>query len=141
MKTGRTAALVVAHFYPDIAAGLVESCRARFARAEVGCEVFSVPGALEVAPAIARIVRAAPGRFFCFAALGCVIRGETYHFEVVAEASAVGLVQVQLACDVAVGNGILTVDNAAQARARWRKGAAAAEAALALAALSPETLS
>ena len=97
-------------------------------------ETLTVPGALELPAAIALAARS--GRFCAFVALGVVIRGETYHFEVVSEESARGLMQLTLD-GFAIGNGILTVENEAQAvvradPAQGDKGGHAARAALAL---------
>jgi 6,7-dimethyl-8-ribityllumazine synthase len=97
-------------------------------------ETLSVPGALELPGAIALAARS--GRFCAFVALGVVIRGETYHFEIVAEESARALMQLTLQ-GFAIGNGILTVENEAQAIERadptqGDKGGHAARAALAL---------
>ena len=142
MKTNKstaadTAAVVVADYYPDVAAALLTSCREALTAAGIACKVYTVPGALEIAPAIARLAKQRVGSsaYRCYVALGCVIRGETYHFEVVSQTSAAGIMQVQLQHGIAVGNGILTVDNQMQARARTEKGAAAAAAAAALAAV------
>jgi len=91
-----------------------------------------VPGALEIPGAIALASEAAGHD--AYVALGCVIRGETFHFEVVAGESARGLMALTLD-GLAIGNGILTVDTAEQARARVHKAGEAAAAALALLAL------
>ena len=98
---------------------------------------MTVPGALEVPAAIA--LAAESGRYDAFVALGVVIRGETYHFEIVAGESARALMALTLD-GLAIGNGILTVENEAQALARARpeeknKGGEAAQAALAMLAL------
>jgi 6,7-dimethyl-8-ribityllumazine synthase len=97
-------------------------------------ETMTVPGALELPGAIALAARS--GRFCAFVALGVVIRGETYHFEVVSNESARGIMDLTLQ-GYAVGNGILTVEDEAQAIARCDpgqldKGGGAAKAALAL---------
>jgi 6,7-dimethyl-8-ribityllumazine synthase len=94
-----------------------------------------VPGALEVPTAIR--LAADSGRYDGFVALGCIIRGETYHFEIVCNESARGIMSLGMAEGLAIGNGILTVENMDQAldRAdpeRQNKGGGAAEAALAL---------
>jgi 6,7-dimethyl-8-ribityllumazine synthase len=102
-----------------------------------------VPGALEVPAAIAMAVDAAKAKRVPYdgvVALGCVIQGETYHFELVSNESARGLMDLSLDRQLAIGNGILTVDNEAQALARSsadgrNKGASAARAALAMIAL------
>jgi 6,7-dimethyl-8-ribityllumazine synthase len=98
---------------------------------------LTVPGALEVPGAIALAARS--GRFCAFVALGVIIRGETYHFEIVSNESARGLMDLTLQ-GFAIGNGILTVENEAQALERANphrgdKGGGAAQAALALFAL------
>ena len=101
---------------------------------------MSVPGSLEVAPAIAIALDAAEraGKpYDGVVALGCVIRGETLHFEIVSQESARALMELSVARRMPIGNGILTVDTDAQARARARpqeadKGGDAARAALAL---------
>lgn len=126
--------LVEARFYPHLNDLLLEGARARIETAGHKHETLTVPGALELPGTIALAARS--GRFCAFVALGVVIRGETYHFEVVAEQSARGLMDLTLQ-GYAIGNGILTVENEQQAIARadprqGNKGAGAAEAALAL---------
>ena len=129
-----TVAAVVADFYPDIAEGLLESCRAELEKhGATLAQVEKVPGALEIPFALHSI--ALQDRPDAMVALGCVIRGETFHFEVVAETCSQGILQVQLQNNLAIGNGVLTVENFSQAKERIDKGAAAARAALRLAAL------
>lgn len=134
--TGRTVALVCARFNDAI----VERLEARARRAlvdhgvaDTDVSTWWVPGALEV-PQVVRAV-AATGRFDAVVALGTVVRGDTYHFEVVSDASAAGLMQLSIGTDVVITNGILTVDDEEQARVRsgdddGNKGAQAALAAL-----------
>ncbi len=129
--------IVEARFYAHVNDLLVQGARDAIVRAGHECEVLTVPGALEVPGAIALADES--GDFDAFVALGVIIRGETYHFEVVANESARGIMDLTLA-GLAIGNGILTVENEAQALARANpaqldKGGAAAEAALALLAL------
>lgn len=126
-----------ARFYDHLNDLLVAGARAAVAAAGHTAEVVTVPGALEVPGAIA--LAAESGRYDAFVALGVVIRGETYHFEVVANESARALMDLTLD-GLAIGNGVLTVENEAQALARARpdeldKGGAAARAALAMMAL------
>ena len=126
--------LVEARFYPHLNDMLVEGARRAIEAAGHKHEVLTVPGALEVPGAIAFAARS--GRFCAFVALGIVIRGETYHFEIVAGESARGLMDLTLQ-GFAIGNGILTVENEAQAIARcdpaqMDKGGGAARAAVAL---------
>lgn len=123
-----------ARFYPALADALLAGARAALDAAGASHETVTVPGALEIPAAIQHA--AASDRFHAYVALGCVIRGETYHFEVVANESARAIMALTLD-GLAVGNGILTVETEAQAWARARpdegdKGGGAARAALAL---------
>ena len=129
--------IVEARFYEHLNDLLLAGARAAIEAAGHSHETVTVPGALEVPAAIA--YAAETGRYDAFVALGVVIRGETYHFEIVAGESARGLMALTLD-GVAIGNGILTVENEAQALARARpeekdKGGEAAKAALAMLAL------
>lgn len=126
--------LVEARFYPHLNDMLLDGARRAIEAAGHKHHVMTVPGALEVPAAIALAARS--GRFCAFVALGVVIRGETYHFEIVSNESARGVMNLTLQ-GYAVGNGILTVENEAQAiercdPGRLDKGGAAAKAALAL---------
>ena len=126
-----------ARFYDHLNDLLLQGARAAIEAAGHEHETVTVPGALEVPAAIA--LGAETGRFDGFVALGVVIRGETYHFEIVAGESARGIMALTLD-GLAIGNGILTVENEAQALARARrdekdKGGEAAKAALAMMAL------
>ncbi len=124
--------IATAGFYPHIRDAQLARARAAVEAAGHVHETVEVPGALEIPAAIA--LAAGTGRYEAFVALGCVIRGETFHFEVVAGESARGL--MALALDgLAVGNGILTVETEAQALARLDKAGEAVAAALALMAL------
>ena len=132
-----TILLAEARFYPHLNDMLLRGARAAIEVAGHKHETLTVPGALELPGAIALAARS--GRFCAFVALGVVIRGETYHFELVSDESARGLMDLTLQ-GFAVGNGILTVENEAQAIARadpdqGDKGGGAARAALALFAL------
>lgn len=129
-----TILLAEARFYPHLNDMLLDGARRAVEAAGHKHETLTVPGALELPGAIALAARS--GRFCAFVALGVVIRGETYHFEVVSEESARGLMQLTLQ-GFAIGNGILTVENEGQAieradPARGDKGGGAARAALAL---------
>lgn len=130
--------VVVAPYYKDIADNLVAGARAVAAQCGAEVEVIEVPGALEVPTAIALAERQA--QFDGYVALGCVIRGETTHYDTVCNDSsrAISLLGLQGAC---IGNGILTVENRKQAEVRadpagQNKGGGAAAAALHLIALS-----
>jgi 6,7-dimethyl-8-ribityllumazine synthase len=129
--------IVEARFYDHLNDLLLEGTRAAIEAAGHTHETITVPGALEVPAAIS--LAAESGRYDAFVALGVVIRGETYHFEVVSNESARGIMALTLD-GLAIGNGILTVENEAQALARARrtekdKGGEAAKAALAMLAL------
>ena len=129
-----TILLVEARFYPHLNDMLLAGARSAIEAAGHKHEALTVPGALELPGAIALAARS--GRFCAFVALGVVIRGETYHFEIVAGESARGLMDLSLQ-GFAIGNGILTVENEAQAVARadpgqGDKGGDAARAALRL---------
>jgi 6,7-dimethyl-8-ribityllumazine synthase len=132
--------VVEARFYDDIADTLLKGATRVLDEEGVAHERISVPGSLEIAPAIAMAVEAAEraGRPIEGAvALGCVIRGETLHFEIVSQESARALLDLSVARRVPIGNGILTVDTDAQAWARARqeqgdKGGDAVRAALSL---------
>jgi 6,7-dimethyl-8-ribityllumazine synthase len=134
--------IVEARFYEEIGALLLEGATRALAAANARYEVVSVPGALEVASAVA-IALEAPASARPIAgvvALGCVLRGETYHFEIVSNESARALMDLSITRRLPLGNGILTVDTEAQAHeradpAQGDKGGEAARAALALYAL------
>jgi len=132
--------VVEARYYDGIADTLLAGTRRTLDAAQVDYDVVTVPGALEIPQAIALALDAAARRkapYHGVVALGCVIRGETSHYDIVAGESARALMELGLARAIPVGNGILTVDREAQAWARARpegqdKGAGAARAALAL---------
>ena len=129
--------IVEARFYDHLNDMLIAGARAAIEAAGHEAEVLTVPGALEVPGAIA--LAAESGRYLGFVAIGVVIRGETYHFEIVAGESARGIMALTMD-GIAIGNGILTVENEEQALvradpARKDKGGEAAQAALALLAL------
>jgi 6,7-dimethyl-8-ribityllumazine synthase len=123
-----------ARFYDHLNDLLLAGARGAIEAAGHVHDTVTVPGALELPGAIA--LAAESGRYDAFVALGVVIRGETYHFEVVANESARGIMALSLD-GLAIGNGILTVEDEAQALARARpddknKGGEAAQAALAM---------
>ena len=126
--------IVEARFYDHLNDLLIQGARAAIEAAGHTHETLTVPGALEVPAAIALADQSE--RFDAYVALGVVIRGETYHFEIVAGESARGIMALTID-GLAIGNGILTVENEAQALTRARpdekdKGGEAAKAALAL---------
>jgi 6,7-dimethyl-8-ribityllumazine synthase len=138
--SGARVLIVEARFYDDIADELLRGARMALEAAKAQVEVITVPGALEIPPALAIALDAAAnaGRPYDAAvALGCVIRGETAHFDIVAGESARALMDLAVARKLPLGNGIITVENEAQAWTRVRvgelnKGGGAADAALAV---------
>ena len=129
--------IVEARFYDHLNDLLLEGARAAIEDAGHVHDTITVPGALEVPGAIS--LAAESGRYDGYVALGVVIRGETYHFEIVAGESARGIMALTMD-GLAIGNGILTVENEAQALTRAKptekdKGGEAAKAALAMMAL------
>jgi 6,7-dimethyl-8-ribityllumazine synthase len=141
--------IVEARFYDDILDNLLEGATRALKKAGASYEVVTVPGALEIPAAIRFAVKAqSEGKlakpYHGFVALGCVIRGETTHYETVCNESARGLMDISLQHSLAIGNGILTVENEEQAAARSKpsvddkeanKGGGAADACLAMIAL------
>jgi 6,7-dimethyl-8-ribityllumazine synthase len=133
--------IVEARYYADISDALLAGAQRVLKEDGVECDVISVPGALEIPGAIAMASSAghhAGPTFDAFVALGCVIRGETTHYEIVSNESARGLMDLTTNQRLAIGNGILTVENEAQAWARVdaskveHKGENAAKAAVAM---------
>ena len=135
---GRRVAIVVSRFNAEIGDGLLGGALRALAEAGVADEdvlVVSVPGALETPLALQRLAQ--DGAYDALVALGAVVRGETYHFEIVSNESAAGVSSVMLEFGIPIGNGILTCETDAQALARMdTKGYEAAQAALELANLS-----
>lgn len=138
-KTQLRLLIVEARFYDDLADALLDGAKAALDAVGAAYDVVTVPGALEIPAAISFALDGADGDngvdYDGFVALGCVIRGETYHFEIVANESSRALMDLSVNESVAVGNGILTVENGEQAWARARredgdKGGAAGRAAL-----------
>jgi 6,7-dimethyl-8-ribityllumazine synthase len=132
--------IVEARFYDDIADALLTGATRALDAANANYDRLTVPGALEIPAAIAIAVDAANNKaqpYDGVVALGCVIRGDTLHFEIVSQESARALMDIAVARGLPLGNGILTVDTEAQAWARARleegdKGGDAARAALAM---------
>ena len=135
--------VVEARYYDDIADMLLRGAKRVLREAGADMELITVPGALEIPTAIMIAMHGAEARdepYEGVVALGCVIRGETSHYDIVAGESARAIMDISIARDMPMGNGILTVDTDAQAHARARltgedKGGSAARAALALARL------
>jgi 6,7-dimethyl-8-ribityllumazine synthase len=135
--------IVEARFYDDMSDALLDGARSALEEAGATCDVVTVAGALEIPPAIAFALDAMDEggtEYDGFVALGVVIRGETYHFEIVCNESARGLMTLAVSESLALGNGIMTTENAEQAWERVRKdrldkGGFAARAALGMIAL------
>ena len=131
--------IVVGRFNAGIGDGLLSACTAALLKhgvAKADMLIATVPGALEIPLALKTMAQS--GRFDALVALGAVIRGETYHFEVVSNESARGIGEVQLATGVPVANGILTTEDDDQAGARMaQKGLDCALAAIEMARLLP----
>jgi 6,7-dimethyl-8-ribityllumazine synthase len=127
--------IVMSRFNMEISEGLLAACKEALHNHDIGEDditLVSVPGALEIPLALQRM--ASTGTFDALIALGAVVRGETYHFEIVANQSAEGVTSVQLDAGIPVANGILTTNNEKEARARVReKGADAAQVAIEMA--------
>ncbi len=135
--------IVEARFYNDISDALLRGATRVLEQAGAQYDCITVPGALEIPAAITLATDAAQRKLDPYdgvVALGCVIRGETYHFEIVSDQSARALMDIAVQRQLAIGNGILTVENEAQANARagvddGDKGGDAARAALTMARL------
>mgnify|MGYP002776792655 CR=1 FL=1 len=135
--------IVEARFYDDMSDALLDGAKYALEEAGASYDVITVPGALEIPPAIAMALDAADDegtQYDGFIALGMVIRGETYHFDIVANESSRALMDLAVSESLAIGNGIMTVENDDQAWARVRrsdkdKGGFAARAALSMIAL------
>ncbi len=135
--------IVEARFYDDMSDALLDGAKSALDDAGATYDVVSVPGALEIPAAITfALLGGDEGgtRYSGYVALGMIIRGETYHFDIVANESARGLMDLAIQTGIAVGNGILTVDNDDQAWKRAKKseldkGGFAAKAALRMAEL------
>jgi len=127
--------IVVSRFNPEVGDALLAACTAALAKHGVRASdvrVVAVPGALEAPLALQKLANT--GKYDALIALGAVIRGETYHFEVVANESAAGITTVALDTGVPVANGILTTENDDQAAARAaQKGADCAAVAIEMA--------
>jgi 6,7-dimethyl-8-ribityllumazine synthase len=125
--------IVASRFNDALASQLLARAEQEARKLGALSQVVSVPGALEIPAALQWLAQS--GRFDALVAVGCVIRGDTYHFEVVANESARGLMEVALESGLPIANGILTTEDEAQAEARLDKGAEAVRVALEMAKL------
>lgn len=133
--------IVESHYYPDIADELISGAEREIRKNGATCELVNVPGAFEIPGAIALAAAKKGRKYDGYLALGCVIRGETTHYDYVCGESARGLMDLTLNQKLAIGYGIVTVNNMDQARARaftdrGDKGGDAAHACLAMVALA-----
>ena len=130
---GLRVGIAMSRFNPDVGDGLLSGAVDALTRMGVAATTLvTVPGALELPLTLQTMAQS--GKFDALIALGCVIRGETYHFEVVSNESARGISEAQLATGVPIANGVLTTENDDQALERMvQKGGEAAEAAVELA--------
>ena len=139
MFTNKKVLLVCSPYYKDITQNLIKGAIMVLRSNSVEYKIINVPGALEIAPSI-KIYSEKSSKenlFDGFVALGCIIRGETYHFEIVSNESARALSDLSITYSLPIGNGILTVENKEQAiersdPLRLNKGAGAALACLSL---------
>ena len=125
--------IVASRFNEALAARLLARAEEEARKLGAEARVLSVPGALEIPVALQWLAQS--GRYDALVAIGTVIRGDTYHFEVVANESARGVMEVALECGLPIANGILTTEDEAQAEARLDKGAEAVRVALEMAKL------
>ena len=126
-------AIVASRFNEALAARLLARAQEEARKLGAEAHVVSVPGALEIPVVLQWLAQS--GRYDALVAIGAVIRGETYHFEVVANESARGVMDVALESGLPIANGILTTEDEAQAEARLEKGAEAVRVALEMAKL------
>lgn len=139
---GLSIGIVMSRFNPDACEGLLTACVAELTRLGVAAgdiEIATVPGALEIPLTLQTLAQS--GRFDALVALGAVIRGDTYHFEVVSNDACRAIMEVQLDTGVPIANGILTCDTDEQAEVRMQpKGADCAQAAVEMANLQKALL-
>jgi 6,7-dimethyl-8-ribityllumazine synthase len=128
--TGLRIGIAMARFNRDVGEGLLSGCCHELRRLGVtDITLASVPGALEIPLTLQAMAQS--GKYDALVALGCVIRGETYHFEIVSNESSRGVTDVQLNCGIPVANAVLTVENDEQAEVRMiQKGTEAAQCAV-----------
>ena len=122
---GARVLIVEARFYDDIQDAMLEGVLAEIAKSGVTHEIITVPGALEIPAAVVMLLNSAEdsgNSFDAVIALGCVIRGDTIHFEIVSMESSRALMQISVDRAIPLGNGIITVNTEEQAWARARKG-------------------
>ena len=117
--------LVVATYYKDISLGLIKSAKVKFTK-DYFLEIKEVPGAFEIPVVIAKNIKKYDG----FLALGCVIKGQTPHFDFISQATTDAIMNLSIDSKKPIGNGVITCLNMKQAKDRKRKGSEAAEAVI-----------
>tara|TARA_B100000965_G_C19236110_1_gene602284 strand:+ start:174 stop:563 length:390 start_codon:yes stop_codon:yes gene_type:complete len=117
--------IVLADYYKDIATGLLKSALRVIPKKSI-IKVITVPGAFEIPVTISKNIK----KYDAFLALGCVIKGQTPHFDFISQASTNAIMDLSLLSKKPIGNGIITCLNMAQAKARRKKGAEAAHAVI-----------
>ena len=117
--------LVVATYYKDISLGLIKSAKVKFTK-DYLLEIKEVPGAFEIPVVIAKNIKKYDG----FLALGCVIKGQTPHFDFISQATTDAIMKLSINSKKPIGNGVITCLNMKQAKDRKRKGSEAAEAGI-----------
>jgi 6,7-dimethyl-8-ribityllumazine synthase len=119
--------IVIADYYEDIAKGLLESTLKLIPKSNL-IKIIRVPGVFEIPVTISKNIK----KFDAFIALGCVIKGETPHFDFISQASTNAIMHLSITDKKPIGNGIITCLNMAQAKIRKKKGAEAAKAVLSI---------
>jgi 6,7-dimethyl-8-ribityllumazine synthase len=117
--------LVVATYYKDISLGLIKSAKVKFTK-DYFLEIKEVPGVFEIPVVIAKNIKKYDG----FLALGCVIKGQTPHFDFISQATTDAIMNLSINSKKPIGNGVITCLNMKQAKDRKRKGSEAAEAVI-----------
>ena len=117
--------LVVANYYQDISKGLIQSAKKKFSKNYI-LEIKEVPGVFEIPVVISKNIK----RYDGFLALGCVIKGQTPHFDFISLATTNAIMDLSVNSKKPIGNGVITCLNRNQAKARRRKGAEAADAVI-----------
>jgi 6,7-dimethyl-8-ribityllumazine synthase len=117
--------LVVSTYYKDISLGLIKSAKVKFTK-DYLLEIKEVPGAFEIPVVIAKNIKKYDG----FLALGCVIKGQTPHFDFISQATTDAIMKLSINSKKPIGNGVITCLNMKQAKDRKRKGSEAAEAVI-----------
>ena len=119
--------IIIANYYEDIANGLLDSALKLIPKSNI-IKIIKVPGVFEIPVTISKNIK----KYDAFLALGCVIKGETPHFDFISQASTNAIMDLSISSQKPIGNGIITCLNMRQAKARKRKGAEAAQAVISI---------